>query len=222
MIAIAAKGLKRYYRMGTTEVRAVDGVDLTIESGEFLSIVGASGSGKSTLLNLFAGLDRPTEGEITVPAGSLSSMNHRQMAKYRASEVGMVFQSFNLIAHRTALGNVELALYFSEMGKSKRLKLAAELLNRLGLGERLHHQPADLSGGEQQRVALARALVKNPKVLFADEPTGNLDRDSAYAVAEILKDWNGQGGTVVMVTHNVELAGRLSHRTVRMDYGKMV
>jgi len=222
MLVISARGLKRYYHLGQSEVRAVDGIDLSIEKGEFLSLVGASGSGKSTLLNLFAGLDRPTAGEITVPAGNLTSMNSKQMAKYRAKDVGMVFQSFNLIPHRTALTNVELALFFTDIGKSKRRKAATELLEKLGLKDRLHHRPADLSGGEQQRVALARALVKNPQVLFADEPTGNLDRQSALTLADILLEWNKQGGTIVMVTHNWHLAEKLSHRIVRIDYGKLV
>ncbi|MBC8277572.1 MAG: ABC transporter ATP-binding protein [FCB group bacterium] len=218
---ISAGNLKKHYRFGPAVVKAVDGVDIEVRDGEFLSIVGASGSGKSTLLNLLAGLDTPTEGRITVPEGDLGEMNPRQIARYRAFKIGMVFQSFNLIPHRTALSNVELALFFTGDSRSQRRKKAAAILSRLGLGERLEHKPSDLSGGEQQRVALARALVKDPKVLFADEPTGNLDRDSATAVADILREWNGSGGTVVMVTHNLDLAEKYGDRILKMDYGKL-
>lgn len=219
---ITAWGLKKHYKLGPSIIKALDGVDIEITRGEFLAVLGASGSGKSTLLNLLAGLDSPTEGTISVPAGELSAMNKKQMAKYRAYDVGMVFQSFNLIAHRTALANVEMALYFTDVKGVSRKKMAQEMLEKLGLKDRLHHKPADLSGGEQQRVALARALVKGPKVLFADEPTGNLDRDSSIAAAEMLKDWNAKGGTIVMVTHNPELAEKYAHRVVKMDYGKFV
>ena len=218
---ISAKNLKKYYRLGPTIVKAVDGIDVDVQEGEFLAVVGASGSGKSTLLNLLAGLDTPTEGKITVPAGDLADMTAKQIAGYRAHEIGMVFQSFNLVSHRSALSNVELALFFTGENKSQRKQKAAEMLRKLGLKDRLDHKPSDLSGGEQQRVALARALVKNPKVLFADEPTGNLDRDSSTVVAEILKDWNQDGGTVVMVTHNLDLAEKYSDRFLKMDYGRL-
>ena len=222
MQILTANKLKRYFRLGSAEVKALDGIDLAIEEGEFLSVAGASGSGKSTLLNLLAGLDKPTDGEIMTPTGPLQEMSSKRIARYRAEEIGMVFQSFNLIPHRTAQGNVEMALFFSRMEKSARKKKSADILQQLGLGERGRHKPSDLSGGEQQRVALARALVKNPQILFADEPTGNLDRESAKVVAKILSDWNKQGNTIVMVTHNLDLAEKVSDRIVEMDYGKIV
>jgi putative ABC transport system ATP-binding protein len=219
---ISAIDLKKYYQLGGSEVRAVDGIDLTVKKGEFISIVGASGSGKSTLLNLLAGLDTPTSGTITVPAGNLNRMNQHQLAHYRAHQVGMVFQSFNLVPHRTALANVELALLFLNIAKSERLRKARNVLEQLGLADRLHHRPADLSGGEQQRVAIARALVKNPQILLADEPTGNLDRDNSFAIIQLIWEWNRTSGTVILVTHNLELAEKYSAKILRMNYGKFV
>ena len=159
---ITIEDLYRIYRRGPSEVRAVDGVSLTIARGEFLGVVGASGSGKSTLLNLLAGLDTPTSGRITVDSMPLSELSRRQRAAYRARQVGMIFQSFNLIAHHTALDNVALALCFDDTPRSDRRRRAGEMLERLGMGDRIDHRPADLSGGEQQRVAIARALVKKP------------------------------------------------------------
>lgn len=217
-----ATDLKRYYIRGPQEVRALDGVSLTVDAGEFLAIVGSSGSGKSTLLNLLAGLDTATGGEITVDGSAFSTLTRRELARYRATQVGMVFQSFNLLPYKTALENVELALYFNHSPRPERRSRAVELLTRLGLGERLDHKPSDLSGGEQQRVAIARALVKAPTALFADEPTGNLDHDNAQQIAELLQTLNGEGLTVIMVTHNLELAERFARRIVRMNYGKIV
>jgi putative ABC transport system ATP-binding protein len=219
---LSAIGLKRYYRSGVQEVRALDGVDLSIAKGEFVAIVGSSGSGKSTLLNLLGGLDTPTHGHIRVPQGDLSTMPPRHKARYRAQDVGMIFQTFNLVSHRSALANVELALYFLDVKPRDRSHRSAQILDQLGLKDRLHHRPADLSGGEQQRVAIARALVKNPALLLADEPTGNLDRDNAQAITEIMADWNRRGGTVIMVTHNLQLAEKHAHRILKMDYGKFV
>ncbi len=219
---ICVTELMKHYRLGGSEVRALDGVSLCVHPGEFLSIVGASGSGKSTLLNLLAGLDTPTAGSIKVPEGELSAMSSRRLALYRAQDIGMVFQAFNLVAHRTALGNVELGLLFSPLPRKERQAQAREMLARLGLEKRLQHRPYDLSGGEQQRVAIARALVKNPRLLLADEPTGNLDKKNAQAIAEIIAQWNRGGGTVILVTHNLELAQKYSHRLLKMDYGKFV
>jgi putative ABC transport system ATP-binding protein len=219
---ISTSSLTKRYLLGGSEIWALKGVDLAVSKGEFVSLVGASGSGKSTLLNLMGGLDTPTAGAIRVPQGDLGSLTSRQLARYRAQFTGMIFQSFNLVSHRTAQANVELALYFTDVNPRDRAKLAMETLARLGLEKRLHHRPADLSGGEQQRVAIARALVKNPELLLADEPTGNLDRDNSLAICELLADWNRQGGTVVMVTHNLELARQYSHRVLRMDYGVIV
>jgi len=212
-------GLCRYYRRGPHEVRAVDGVDLAVEKGEFLGIVGASGSGKSTLLNLMAGLDTPTSGRIEVDGAILGSMTRRELSAYRARRVGMIFQSFNLISHMTALKNVELALYFIETPPRERRRRASEILERLGLADRLSHRPGDLSGGEQQRVAVARALVKQPEILFADEPSGNLDHENTHQIGKLLTDLNRDGLTVVMVTHDLALAGQYAGRTIRMHYG---
>lgn len=214
--------LCRYYRRGPQEIHAVDEVSLDIGRGEFLAIVGASGSGKSTMLNLLAGLDTPTSGRIEVEGTDLSSLTRRQLAGYRAHRVGMVFQSFNLIHHQTALKNVEMALLFNDTPARERRVAAQEILERLGLGERLDHRPADLSGGEQQRVAIARALVKRPQILFADEPTGNLDHTNTDQIAALLAELNRQGLTVVVATHDVEMARRNVHRIVRMDYGRLV
>jgi putative ABC transport system ATP-binding protein len=213
--------LCRYFRRGPHEVRAVDRVSLSIAKGEFLALVGSSGSGKSTLLAMLAGLDTPTTGQITVDGKNLGDLSRRELASYRAHRVGMIFQSFNLIAHRTALQNVELALYFNQTPRSERVRLARETLERLGLGDRLDHRPADLSGGEQQRVAVARALVKNPDILFADEPTGNLDRDNSVQIASILSELNSQGITVIMVTHDIDLASSHAQRTIKLVYGQI-
>ena len=213
--------LTKVYRLGGREVRALDGVDLTIRQGEYLRIIGASGSGKTTLLNLIAGLDTPTAGRIETPDGCLSEMSPRQLAAYRSRQTGMVFQSFNLIPHRSALQNVELGMLFSGRPREERLAVAEEMLTRLGLGDRLHHRPADLSGGEQQRVALARALAKRPPLLLADEPTGNLDQTTSIEIAALLREWNARGLTIMLVTHDPELAAGDADRTVRMTYGRL-
>ncbi len=214
--------LCRYYERGHQTVRALDGVTISVARGEFLSIVGSSGSGKTTLLNLLAGLDTPTSGLVELNGIPLSTMTRRQLSAYRAHKVGMIFQSFNLISHYTALQNVETALYFNGTTPKERRRLASEILDRLGLTDRLTHRPADLSGGEQQRVAVARAIVKNPEILFADEPTGNLDFDNAKQLAELLATLSKNGLTIVLVTHNLEMAEQYSHRIVRMQYGHVV
>jgi ABC-type lipoprotein export system ATPase subunit len=219
---LCASGLSRVYHLAGQEIRALDAVDLTVREGEYLRIVGASGSGKSTLLNLLAGLDRPTAGRIEVSGRVLSEMNSRALAGYRAREVGMVFQSFNLIPHRTALQNVELGMLFLGLPRGERLERAARMLERLGLSDRLQHRPGDLSGGEQQRVALARALAKRPRLLLADEPTGNLDRETTHDLARLLAEQNAGGLTVLLVTHDPQLAALEAHRTLRMSYGRIV
>jgi len=219
---IETSNLCRYYRRGQHEVKAVDGVDIAIEHGAFVSLVGASGSGKSTILNLLAGLDRPTNGRVRVGDSFLDEMSRKQLSAYRAAQVGMVFQSFNLLPHRTALANVELALLFDSLPRSQRRQAAQEALEQLGLGERLDHKPADLSGGEQQRVAVARALVKKPTILFADEPTGNLDHENSETIATLLKELHTAGMTVVMVTHDHDLANKLSTQQFHLSYGKLL
>ena len=214
--------LCRHYRRGPQEVRAVDGLSLHLRKGEFLAVVGASGSGKSTLLNLLAGLDTPTSGQIEIEGTALGALSRREVAAYRARRVGMVFQSFNLIAHHTALRNVELALYFNNTPIRERRHLATEILEQLGLSDRMDHRPGDLSGGEQQRVAIARALVKKPDILFADEPTGNLDLDNATQIIQLIADLNRQGLTVVVATHDLVMMQKHAHRIIRMNYGRLV
>jgi putative ABC transport system ATP-binding protein len=220
-ILIATEQLCRYYRRGHHEIRAVDTVNLSVRRGEFVALVGASGSGKSTLLNLLAGLDTPTSGRVLVESTRLNDLSRKELAAYRARRVGMVFQSFNLLPHQTALRNVELALFFDGTPAADRTRRARRMLERLGLHERLDHRPADLSGGEQQRVALARALVKEPAVLFADEPTGNLDRENSRQVSDLLTSLHRQGLTIIMATHDPDLAARGADRTIRLHYGRL-
>lgn len=218
---IRAVDLCRYYKLGSQEVRAVDHVSLEVERGDFIAVTGPSGSGKSTLLNLLAGLDTPTSGLVEVDGRRLDQMSRRELAAYRARAVGFIFQSFNLLYHHTALRNVEMALYFADTPRRARRDLAASTLERLGLGDRLKHRPFDLSGGEQQRVAIARALVKSPEVLFADEPTGNLDRGNSQAIMKILDELNRTGITIVMVTHDSVTARATARRVLRMNYGRI-
>ncbi len=218
---IKTENLCRFYTHGSEEIQAVNNVNLQIKNGEFLGIVGASGSGKSTILNLLAGLDTPTSGSITYEKDLLTSLNRTELSAYRANKVGMIFQSFNLIAHQTALQNVELALYFGKIPANQRENIAAEMLEKIGLGNRMDHKPGSLSGGEQQRVAIARALVKKPEILFADEPTGNLDQENSKLIAELLAEQNSQGLTILLATHDMNLANKFTHRIVKMNYGKM-
>jgi putative ABC transport system ATP-binding protein len=196
-------------------------VSVDVERGEFLAVVGSSGSGKSTLLNLLAGLDTPSAGTVEFDGTALSGMSRKELARYRAFKVGMIFQSFNLVSHDTALQNVETALYFNDTPPRARRARAMQALEQLGLADRISHRPADLSGGEQQRVAVARALVKQPEILFADEPTGNLDFENAGQIARLLGSLNREGLTIVMVTHNFEMARDISHRLIRMQYGRV-
>jgi len=212
----------RHYTRGPQVIKAVDTVSVAIAEREFVAVVGSSGSGKSTLLNLLAGLDSPTAGTIEFKGTTLNTLSRRSLSQYRAKSVGIMFQSFNLIYHRTALENVELALYFNGCPFRERRATASAMLERLGLADRMTHRPADLSGGEQQRVALARALVKKPEILLADEPTGNLDQDNAWQIMELLTDLNRQELTVIIVTHDLDIAGQYAHRLIRMHYGRVV
>ncbi len=213
--------LKRHYERGPQTVRALDGVSLELREGELLALVGSSGSGKSTLLNLVAGLDRPSEGSVVFQGRTLSELNQRDLASYRARNTGMIFQSFNLIGHYSASENVALALAFTGIPYGQRAKIARAQLVELGLAERMDHHPADLSGGEQQRVAIARALVTDPALIFADEPTGNLDQDNSEQIVELLAGLCLDGRSVLMTTHDLELAGRYAHRICRLNYGRI-
>lgn len=209
--------------MGETLIRAVDGVSLEIGTGEFLALLGSSGSGKSSLLNLVAGLDRPTSGSVVVQDRDLARLSREELAKYRLHVVGMVFQSFNLIPSMTLLENVELPLRFAEVERGKRESLSQQALERVGLKARLHHRPSELSGGEQQRAALARALINKPKLLLADEPTGNLDSHTGTEIMDMLREFNRElGMTVVMVTHERALAERYAERLVFLADGKLI
>lgn len=220
---IRSENVCRHYRMGETVIRAVDGISLEVQPGEFLALLGTSGSGKSSLLNLIAGLDRPTSGSVVVQDRDLAQLSREERAKYRLHVVGMVFQSFNLIPSMTLLENVELPLRFAEVDRGQRDLLSQQALERVGLKARLHHRPSELSGGEQQRAALARALVNKPKLLLADEPTGNLDSHTGTEIMDMLRDFNGDlGMTVVMVTHERALAERYAQRMVFLADGKLV
>lgn len=222
-VAVRSENLSRHYKMGDAVIRAVDGVSITIRSGEFVALLGSSGSGKSSVLNLIAGLDRPTSGSVYVQDRDLAKLSREELAKYRLRVVGMVFQSFNLIASMTLLENVELPLRFAEVERSQRQKLAHEALERVGLGARVHHRPSELSGGEQQRAALARALINRPQLLLADEPTGNLDSHTGTEIMEMLRGFNRDlGMTVVMVTHERALAERYAQRMIFLADGKIV
>jgi ABC-type lipoprotein export system ATPase subunit len=221
--AIRAEQLCRHYRMGETLIRAVDGVTLTVGAGEFVALLGSSGSGKSSVLNLIAGLDRPTSGSVIVQERDLAQLSRAELAKYRLHTVGMVFQSFNLIASMTLAENVELPLRFAEVDREKRDGLAREALARVGLQARMNHRPSELSGGEQQRAALARALINRPQLLLADEPTGNLDSHTGTEIMNMVREFNQRlGTTVVMVTHERALAERYAHRLAFLADGKLV
>jgi len=221
--AIRIEDLCRHYHMGESLIRAVDGVSLQVQAGEFVALLGASGSGKSSLLNLVAGLDRPTSGSVVVQGHDLAELSREQLAKYRRHTVGMVFQSFNLVPSMSLLENVELPLRFAEVDRSQREGLVKKALDRVGLGGRIGHRPAELSGGEQQRAALARALINQPQILLADEPTGNLDSRTGTEIMSFIREFNQSlGMTVVMVTHERTLAERYARRMVFMADGKLV
>jgi putative ABC transport system ATP-binding protein len=222
-LAIRSDHLCRYYQMGSTVIRAVDGVSIEVRSGEFVALLGTSGSGKSSMLNLIAGLDRPTSGSVIVQNRDLARLTREELAKYRLHVVGMVFQSFNLIATMTIVENVELPLRFAEVDRGRRETMAQEALERVGLKARLYHRPSELSGGEQQRAALARALINRPQLLLADEPTGNLDSHTGTEIMDMLRQFNRElGMTVVMVTHERALAERYAERMIFLADGKLV
>jgi putative ABC transport system ATP-binding protein len=209
--------------MGEVSIRAVDDVSLSVPSGEFLALLGSSGSGKSTLLNLMAGLDRPTAGSIVSNGRNLAELSSPELARYRRDTVGMVFQSFNLMPRMTLEENVELPLRLAEVDRSERASRVQEALEHVRLAKRTGHRPSELSGGEQQRTAIARALVNRPKILFADEPTGNLDSTTGEAILTLLREiQSSMGMTIVMVTHERHLAERFADRLATMGDGKLL
>jgi putative ABC transport system ATP-binding protein len=221
--AIRLDHISRHYTMGEAVIRAVDDVSLDLPTGEFLALLGSSGSGKSTLLNLIAGLDRPTSGAVIAHGQDLSKVSSLELARYRRQTVGMVFQSFNLLPRMTLEENVELPLRLAEVERGDRAARVQEALGRVGLGKRITHRPSELSGGEQQRAAIARALVNRPKILLADEPTGNLDSATGESILTLLKEiQKNPGMTIVMVTHERPLAERYADRLAVMGDGKLL
>ena len=221
--ALRAVSLVRHYRMGKNTIPAVDGVSMAADRGEFICLLGTSGSGKSTLLNLFAGLDRPQSGAIVVDGHDLATMSSEELAQYRRHTVGMVFQSFNLVPTMTLYENVELPMRFAEVRRRERRSRVTEALERVGLSDRDKHRPSELSGGEQQRAALARALVNQPKILLADEPTGNLDSKTGTEIMDLISKLNKSlTMTVIMVTHERALADRYADRMIFLGDGKVL
>jgi putative ABC transport system ATP-binding protein len=218
---IKLENVARVYQMGQTLVQALRGLNLEIADGEFVAIMGPSGSGKSTLLHLIGGLDLPTTGRVLLDDLDIAQQNGNQLAELRGRKVGFVFQTFNLVPTLSALKNVELPMIFQKVPRKERYEKARRLLEQVGLGDRLHHKPSELSGGECQRVAIARALANNPQILLADEPTGNLDAESGEQIMQILKRLNEeQKMTIIVVTHNPDVA-RYAHRIIRMRYGQI-
>lgn len=214
--------LKKYYRMGPVLVKALNGISLTIEDGEFLSIMGPSGSGKSTLLNLLGALDKPTSGTVFFDGIDLARVDESVLYQLRRKKVGFVFQSFNLIPTLSALENVLIPLVPTNTPKMKAYRRAKELLETVGLGGRILHKPSEMSGGEQQRVAMARALINNPKLILADEPTGNVDSKTGKEIVKLLRDLNeNMGTTLVVVTHDPEI-GSATKRIIRLKDGEII
>jgi putative ABC transport system ATP-binding protein len=218
---IETLNLVKVYRMGETEVRALDGVTTGVGKGEFVAVMGPSGSGKSTFMNIVGCLDRPTSGEYRLDGRAVSQMRADELAAVRNRHIGFVFQHFNLLARTPALENVELPLVYGGIGKKARFEKAMRMLERVGLAERAHHQPAQLSGGQQQRVAIARALVTEPLLILADEPTGALDSHTSLEIMALFQELNRQGMTVVLVTHEPDVA-RFARRLLRFRDGRLV
>jgi putative ABC transport system ATP-binding protein len=218
---IEIKEVYKTYKMGDEKLTVLDDVSIKIDKGEFVAIVGPSGSGKSTLMNMIGGLDRPSRGAVIIDGEDISSYKDSKMSKFRNEKIGFVFQSFNLEPTLTALENVMLPLMLSGIPERQRKEKAMATLEELGLKDRMKHRPAQLSGGQRQRVSIARALVNSPKIILADEPTGNLDSKSGKAVMELLKNFKMKGYTIVMVTHNVEEASH-ADRVIKINDGMVV
>ena len=217
---ISLKGIKRHYDVGGEIVRALDGVDLTIQKNEYISIMGPSGSGKSTLMNMIGCLDTPTEGVYEFEGELVHAMDDNQLASIRNRKIGFVFQTFNLLPKATALRNVEVPLIYANISRSERVEKAEKALNAVGLNDRMHHKPNELSGGQRQRVAIARALVNDPSILLADEPTGNLDSKSGVEIMKILDSLHDDGNTIILVTHEEYIADH-ADRTINLFDGKI-
>ena len=219
---IKVQNLRKVYRVGKEKVVALDDICLEIGEGEMCCIVGASGSGKSTLLNQLAGLEKPTKGRVLIGKHDISAMTEDELADFRQQHLGFIFQSYNLLPSMTAAENVALPLMFKGMGKKQREKLARKELKKMGLLSRANHKPTEMSGGQQQRVGIARAFVAKPKVIFADEPTGNLDPMRSLEIMMLLERINELGTTVLVVTHAKELVNRFSKRVVAIENGRII
>ena len=217
---ILIRQLERSFPMGDTVIRALRGVDITIRRGEYVAIMGPSGSGKSTLMNIIGCLDRPDSGEYWLNGNLVSNLHDSQLAALRNREIGFVFQTFNLLARADALHNVELPLIYAGVSRRERIERARLALEQVGLQERIRHRPSELSGGQRQRVAVARALVTRPSLLLADEPTGNLDSITAHDILELFAGLHAAGNTIVMVTHDSDVANN-AHRTIRLLDGRI-
>ncbi len=212
---IEVTNLKKTYQLGDIEVPAVRGIDMSIEKNEYLAIMGPSGSGKSTLMNIIGCLDVPTEGSYILDSKDVSKLSDDELAEIRNRKIGFVFQTFNLLPRADALHNVELPLIYSGLPRAKRKEMAEAALDKVGLGDRMHHKPNELSGGERQRVAIARALVNNPAIILADEPTGNLDSNTGEEIMEIFEQIHAGGNTIILITHEEYIANH-SNRVVRL------
>jgi len=217
---IEMQGLMRVYQLGPQEIYALRGVDLVIERGEYVAIMGPSGSGKSTLMNIIGCLDRPTSGRYLLDGIPVESMEDDELAAIRNKKIGFVFQTFNLLARTTALQNVELPLVYAKIPRQERREMAEEALAAVGLQERMHHQPNELSGGQRQRVAIARALVNKPSLLLADEPTGNLDSQTGREILDLFRDLHNRGNSIIMVTHEDDVAQE-AKRVIHIRDGKI-
>ena len=217
---IHIENMKKIYNPGENEVRALDGIDLDIEKGDLVAIVGHSGSGKSTLMNMLGCLDTPTSGKYVLDGQDVASMTDNQLADVRNKEIGFIFQGFNLISNLDAVGNVELPLVYRGVSKNERKQLAMEALKSVGLEDRMKHKPNEMSGGQQQRVAVARAVAAKPPIILADEPTGNLDTKSTQEIMEILKELHRSGRTVIIISHDEEIASQ-AHRVIRILDGRI-
>ena len=217
---IKIENIHKIYNPGENEVRALDGIDLEIMPGEFVAIIGHSGSGKSTLMNMLGCLDVPTSGSYFLGGQDVSKLSDNQLSDIRNQEIGFIFQGFNLVANLDAIGNVELPLIYRGLGKQKRRKIAIDALKKVGLGPRMKHKPNELSGGQQQRVAVARAIAAQPPIVLADEPTGNLDTKSTEEIMEILKGLHRGGRTVIIITHDDDIACQVN-RVIRIIDGRI-
>ena len=217
---IKVEDIHKIYNPGENEVRALDGVSLEIQRGEFVAIVGHSGSGKSTLMNMLGCLDTPTSGHYFLEGKDVSSLSDDQLSEIRNKKIGFIFQGFNLIPNLDAVGNVELPLIYRGLGKQRRRRIAVQALTKVGLGRRLKHRPSELSGGQQQRVAVVRAIAAQPPIILADEPTGNLDSRSTVEIMNILKELHKNGRTVIVITHDDDIAAQ-ARRVIRIMDGQV-